>query len=54
MRDGRFVSAGGRLLTIAALGADAAAARKRAYDAAARIRIEGAQMRRDVAAAELE
>ncbi|HWE22943.1 MAG TPA: phosphoribosylamine--glycine ligase [Myxococcales bacterium] len=53
LKDGRFVTAGGRLLTIAALGADAAAARGRAYEAAARIRIEGAQMRRDIAAAEV-
>jgi phosphoribosylamine---glycine ligase len=53
LKDGRFVTAGGRLLTVAALGKDAAAARKRAYEAAGRIRIKGAQMRRDIAAAEV-
>jgi phosphoribosylamine--glycine ligase len=53
VKDGKFVSAGGRLLTVAALGADAAAARARAYQAAERIRIEGAQMRGDIAAAEV-
>src|SRR5207253_5024059 len=53
LKDRRFVTAGGRLLTIAALGADAAKARRRAYEAAERIRIEGAQMRRDIAAAEV-
>jgi phosphoribosylamine--glycine ligase len=53
MKEGKLVTAGGRLLTIAASGGDAAQARERAYDAAARIRIEGAQMRRDVAAGEV-
>jgi len=53
LKDRRFVTAGGRLLTIAALGADAAKARRRAYEAAERIRIAGAQMRRDIAEAEV-
>ena len=53
MKEGKLVTAGGRLLTIAASGGDAAQARERAYDAAARIRIEGAQMRRDIAAREV-
>jgi phosphoribosylamine--glycine ligase len=44
----RIVSAGGRVLTVAALGEGAAAARERAYAAAARIDLRGAQMRRDV------
>jgi len=52
-RDGKVVSAGGRLLSIAALGANPGEARARAYQAAGRIRIAGAQMRRDVAAAEV-
>jgi phosphoribosylamine--glycine ligase len=47
------VTAGGRLLTVAALGTGAADARARAYRAAAQIRIEGAQMRRDIAAGEV-
>jgi phosphoribosylamine---glycine ligase len=53
LKDGKFVTAGGRLLTVAALGNDAAAARERAYEAAARLHIKGAQMRRDIAAAEV-
>jgi phosphoribosylamine--glycine ligase len=53
VKDGKFVTAGGRVLTVAALGDDPAAARERAYRAAARIRIKGAQMRRDIAAAEV-
>ena len=50
---GRIVSAGGRVLTVAALGAGVAAARARAYAAAKRIRLAGAQFRSDIAAAEL-
>src|SRR3954468_4058130 len=45
-KEGRVVTGGGRLLTVAALGAGAAEARARAYQAAGRIRIEGSQMRR--------
>src|SRR5712664_3019641 len=51
-KKGRVVTAGGRLLTVAALGTGAAEARGRAYQAAGRIRIEGSQMRRDIAAGE--
>jgi phosphoribosylamine---glycine ligase len=51
-KEGKLVTAGGRLLTVAALGAGAAEARARAYQAAGRIHIEGAQMRRDIAAGE--
>jgi phosphoribosylamine--glycine ligase len=51
--DGRVVSAGGRVLTVAALGTDVRAARERAYDAAARLKLDGAQLRTDIAAAEL-
>ena len=51
-KDRKLVTAGGRLLTVAALGEGAAEARARAYQAAGRIRIEGAQMRRDIAAGE--
>jgi phosphoribosylamine--glycine ligase len=51
-KEGRIVTAGGRLLTVAALGSGAAEARARAYEAAERIRIDGAQMRRDIGAGE--
>jgi phosphoribosylamine--glycine ligase len=47
---GRLVTAGGRVLAVTATGADLAAARERVYDAVARIRIEGAHYRRDIAA----
>jgi len=52
VKDGKVMSAGGRLLSVVALAAGAAEARARAYQAAGRIRIEGAQMRRDIAAGE--
>jgi len=44
------VTAGGRVLNVTALGATPGEARDRAYAAAERIRFEGRQMRRDVAA----
>ncbi|TAL92962.1 MAG: phosphoribosylamine--glycine ligase [Rhodanobacter sp.] len=46
---GRVVTAGGRVLTVCALGSDIAAARARAYAAVARIRYDGAFCRRDIA-----
>jgi len=46
--DGKVVSAGGRILTVCALGDTLAAARDRAYEAARRIRIDGAFCRRDI------
>ena len=46
---GRVVTAGGRVLTVCALGSDIAAARERAYAAVARIRYDGAFCRRDIA-----
>ena len=46
---GRVVTAGGRVLNVTALGADAAEARRRAYDAAAMIRFDGLQKRSDIA-----
>jgi phosphoribosylamine---glycine ligase len=49
-RDGRFVTAGGRVLSVTALGADVEAARARCYAAVARLRFEGCQVRHDVAA----
>ena len=47
--DGAIVTAGGRVLSVTALGADAAAARARAYAAAERVEFDGRQMRSDIA-----
>ena len=47
---GRFVTAGGRVLGVTARGATLAEARERAYTAVDRIRFEGRQLRRDIAA----
>jgi phosphoribosylamine---glycine ligase len=47
--DGQIVTAGGRVLNVTALGADAASARSAAYAAADMIQFEGRQMRRDIA-----
>ncbi len=47
---GRFLTAGGRVLGVTARGGDVAAARVRAYAAADRIRFDGKQLRRDIAA----
>lgn len=44
-----IVTSGGRVLAVTALGADIAAARARAYDAAALIQFEGCHYRRDIA-----
>ena len=52
LHEGRIATAGGRILTVAALGANAAQARERAYGAAARLRFAGKQLRSDIAAAE--
>ncbi len=46
--DGRIVTAGGRVLTVCALGAGLAAARDRAYTALGRIRLRGGHYRRDI------
>jgi phosphoribosylamine--glycine ligase len=43
------VTAGGRVLNVTALGADAASARDAAYAAADMIHFDGMQMRRDIA-----
>ncbi len=53
-RDGEIVTAGGRVLNVTALGATAAAARDRAYDAAGRISFDGMQIRSDIAARAVE
>jgi len=48
--DGRYVTAGGRVLGVTALGADLAAAQAKAYEAVSKIHFEGAMFRRDIAA----
>ncbi len=48
-RGGRFVTAGGRVLGVTALGASAGEARDRAYAAVERIEFDGMQVRRDIA-----
>jgi phosphoribosylamine--glycine ligase len=49
VRDGRVVTAGGRVLGVTALGADVPAAIERAYGAMDRIRFAGMHFRRDIA-----
>ena len=49
-RDGRFETAGGRVLGVTACGDDVAQARERAYAAAARIHFPGVHSRTDIAA----
>jgi phosphoribosylamine--glycine ligase len=46
---GELVSAGGRVLSVVALGADLADARRRAYEGAAKIGLEGSHHRTDIA-----
>jgi len=53
-RDGKIVTAGGRVLNVTALGPTPAAARERAYDAAGRISFDGMQIRSDIAARAVE
>ena len=48
-RDGRVVTAGGRVLAVSALGKDLAAARRRAYEAADLVSFEGKHHRTDIA-----
>jgi phosphoribosylamine--glycine ligase len=47
-RDGRLVTAGGRVLGVTATAPDHAEAIERAYEAAARIRFDGVHYRRDI------
>jgi phosphoribosylamine--glycine ligase len=47
---GRLVTAGGRVLSVTAIGRDLAAARDRAYEAVACIRWDGEHHRSDIAA----
>jgi phosphoribosylamine--glycine ligase len=53
-RDGRTVTAGGRVLNVTGIGPTPAAARDRAYDAAGRISFDGMQIRTDIAARAVE
>jgi phosphoribosylamine--glycine ligase len=46
--EGRTVGAGGRVLSVTAVGSDLAESRRRAYDAVARIRMDGSHYRRDI------
>jgi phosphoribosylamine--glycine ligase len=48
LRDGQFVTAAGRVLTVVARAADFASAMTRAYEAAGRIRFDGMHYRRDI------
>ncbi|MDP9241712.1 MAG: phosphoribosylamine--glycine ligase [Actinomycetota bacterium] len=50
MRDGRVVTAGGRVLSVTGRGSTAAEARARAYEASALISFEGMRYRKDIAA----
>ena len=49
-RDGRLVTAGGRILAVTGVGPTIEAARDEAYAAAGRIRFDGCRFRRDIAA----
>jgi phosphoribosylamine--glycine ligase len=48
-REGRVVTAGGRVLAVSGLGPDVAAARGRAYEACSLLSFEGMHYRRDIA-----
>jgi phosphoribosylamine--glycine ligase len=48
-RNGRVVTAGGRVLNVTGMGPSPGEARRRAYDAAERITFDGRQMRGDIA-----
>ena len=47
-KDGRYVTAGGRVLGVTALGKDIAQAREKAYGEVKKIRFDGAQYRTDI------
>ena len=48
-RDGRIVTAGGRVLNVTGIGSTPAEAREHAYRVAEKIQFDGKQMRRDIA-----
>jgi len=54
LRDGQLISAGGRVLSVSALGDGFEQARERAYDGASRIHWHGRQMRSDIGARAVE
>jgi phosphoribosylamine--glycine ligase len=47
--EGRYMTAGGRVLNVTGIGESPAQARERAYGAAERIEFDGKQMRGDIA-----
>ncbi len=49
VKDGKLVTAGGRVLGVTAIGATVADAKKHAYEAVGKISFEGAHYRRDIA-----
>jgi phosphoribosylamine--glycine ligase len=49
-RQGRVVTAGGRVLSVSATGSSIAEARERAYDASGRVSFGGMRYRADIAA----
>jgi phosphoribosylamine--glycine ligase len=51
LEQGRVVSAGGRVLSVTAVGADLADARERAYEGVRAVRLQGAHWRTDIARA---
>jgi phosphoribosylamine--glycine ligase len=48
IKDGKLVTAGGRVLGVTALGSDIRDALQKSYDAVSRIQFEGAHFRRDI------
>jgi phosphoribosylamine--glycine ligase len=48
-RDGRVITSGGRVLTVAALGSDLRDARRRAYEACSLVHFDGMHYRKDIA-----
>jgi phosphoribosylamine---glycine ligase len=48
LRDGRLVTAGGRVLSVTAVAEDVTAAIERAYQAVGRIRFDGMHFRKDI------
>jgi phosphoribosylamine--glycine ligase len=52
--DGAVISSGGRVLAVTAVGPDLAAARQRAYERVAAVRLAGAHWRTDIALAAVE
>jgi phosphoribosylamine--glycine ligase len=48
--DARLLTSGGRVVCVTALGENLRTARRRAYEAAALVRFDGAQYRKDIGA----